>query len=207
MADEATNGTEATKRTRTKKGEGPLVVKFLDSKNEVHERIPDNLDAIQIVTKAGTVKNYPLSVFNLTLLKALAAESIKRRFSNAVFSAKNIDTMDVVATADDIYNNLREGKLYVRAEAGPRGRSFDYDLWVDAMVRASQKKAEAGKGKPWSKKLAEDFRTKLMSYTAEERKTKLALYKKDPVVERSLLEVKADRVAKAADDFDAFANL
>jgi len=209
----------AAKRTRMKKGDGPIVVNFLDEKNQVQKRITPEIDSVQVVNKAGKTVNYSVSALDVKTLRQLAADSLRKRFVSSAINQFKVDSkVDVLSIAHGVYDNIKSGKLYTRGEgAGKPGRQFDYDLWVNSMVRSSQIKHELGMKnklgqiiKPWGKKQAEDIRAMLELATSEKRKDITTKWMNDATVKRAVMEIKADRARKVVikdDGYDALSDI
>lgn len=201
------------KKTRAKKGEGPVSFKFVNDKNEASKRIPDVVDSVQVLNKAGKAKNYSVSNWPVNVLRQLAAASFKAKVNIAATNAVKVNPgVDVLTLIDEIYNNVKSGKLYARGEgAKSPGRTFDSALWVGALMRASQIKAEksGGKLKPWGKKQETDLTAKLGAGSSEDRKKWTTKWMTDPVVKRAVMEIKAERAKNAAPsgDYDALSDV
>lgn len=195
------------KATRAKKGDGPIAVKFLNSKNEETKRADAETESIRISDKSGKSKDYSVAKLSLPTLRQLALDALKRKVVSAVNSgSKSNGSVDVIKVSDDIYNNIVAGKFYVRAEGGAKpGRKFDVDIWADAMLRTSEIKSQMpnSKVKVFSKKIIDDFKTKLETMPDKDRKVFTAKLQNDAVFKRALYEVRAKRVSTTSGEFDA----
>lgn len=193
-------------KTRAKKGDGPILVKFLNAKNEETKRVDADTEFLRVATKEGQSKDYSVTKLSLPTLRQLALDAIKRKFVTAVFSGHKNGKVDVLKVSDEIYNNILNGKIYVRAEGAARpGRKFDVTLWGEAMLRTSVIKSQMpnSKVKPFSKKVIDDFKVKLEGMSDKDRKVFTAKLQNDAVFKRALLEVKAERVKSATSEYDA----
>lgn len=208
----ATTANSTDKKTRAKKGDGPVSFKFINDKNEASKRIPDNIDALQVINKAGKSKNLSISGLPVQVIRQLAASAFKVKLNSfAIASVKTNPNADVLGLADELYNNVKSGKLYVRGEgAKSPGRTFDFDLWVSAMIRMSQITAEKNpKVKPFSKKQEADLRARLEAATPADRKVMTTKWMTNPIVKRAVMEIKAERAKNAVSstDYENFDNL
>lgn len=195
-----------TKATRAKKGDGPILVSFLNSKNEVTKRADSETEVIRVADKDGKSKDYSITKLSLPTLRQLALDSLKRKFVSTVNSGNKNGSVNVIQVSDGVYNNILSGKIYVRAEgAGKPGRKFDSAIWAAAMLRTSEIKSKMpnSKVKVFSQKVINDFKIKLESMVDKERKIFTAKLQNDAVFKRALLEVRAEQVKSTSTEFDA----
>lgn len=191
---------ETVKKTRGKKGDGPVVVSYITSKNEESSRVSVDVEQIKVADRQGKSKLYPVSIVGAAALKQLAAFAFAKQLD--LYIRNTTDGKDVLACADAKVASLKEGKFYTKGEGkGGPGRSFDIELWVDSLIAtANQKK------KPASEKQLENFRLKMMSLGGKERREFCNKLLTDPVfkVNKKSIELKrASADAKKGGDFDA----
>lgn len=195
-----------TKATRAKKGEGPIVVKFLNSKNEETKRTDAETESLRIHDNSGKSKDYSITKLSLPTLRQLALDSLKRKVISAAVSGSKNGNADVIKITDSVYDNVLNGKIYIRAEGGGKpGRKFDSAIWAAAMLRTSEIKSKMpnSKTKVFTQKVIADFRTKLDTMPEKDRKVLTAKLQNDAVFKRALLEVRAEQVKGSASEFDA----
>ena len=207
------------KATRTKKGEGPVVMAFLDGENKEAARISDKTVALQIKDKNSGVLSFDLSKLPENVVRMLAADALKKRIDSTVRATVDGEGKDeqgnyiVLKTAEEVIARIMSGQIYARTgvtakegEAkGSRGRPFDFALWVDAMRDAAKIKASQGKkrenGAVWTEATEDQLsrlRVKLESATPAERKKMTDGFLKDKTVAFARSKIIAKRLAEAA---------
>lgn len=188
---------DQAKKTRAKKEDALVFVDFVNDKNERTKRIPENVHSLVVTDKNKNSKTYVVKELQLPILVQLATDALRRRFK----VLKPVGDKSVLQLAEEIYTNAKAGKLYVGGDGAPRqGRSFDVDLWVDAVVAAASVAAQNGKAKPISKKGADELRVKLSNMSPTERKTVTAKWGANPLIKRELMKIRAARADQAVKD-------
>jgi hypothetical protein len=208
----ATATAEVAKKGRTKKGEGPYTLSFVDGENKDSARIPANVASLKVADKAGKSKTYALSGLSPAIIHQLAADGMKRRLDASMRNNIGGDKTAIVL-ADEAYANIKAGKLYSKGEGkGGAGRTFDFDLWVMAIERTAKLKNanDPKKHKAATKAQLEALRTKLTAATPKDRAEMTAKWKKDPTFVLAKKQVDAERAGKQEikdTDTDALADL
>lgn len=205
------------KATRTKKGEGPVVLNFLDSEKKEYPRISEGVTALQIKDKVSGVFAFDLSALPQNVIRMLAADALKRRVDTAIRAAVDTDgkndkgEMAVIPTAQSVIDRILKGEIYaktgVAGEGGGkgRGRPFDYDLWVEAMGDAAKMKAQKGlkrkDGTPFTEATPEQLaklKAKMEAATPADRQKMTQGFLKDNVVAFAVKRLQAKRAQEAA---------
>lgn len=197
-----TNEQPAAKKGRAKKGEGAYTIVFVDADNKEHARVPANVNSIKIVDKAGRSQSFGVD-FSPVINKQLAADGYKRRLDAFLRAGTKDDPSKALALAGTLHTSVKEGKLFLRGE-GKVGRTFDFDLYIDAMVRTAK-----AKGKTVSDKQKAALHADLESKSPKERTDRIKKWSNDPIYKKSLLQIKAERAetsAKDTADYDATAD-
>lgn len=209
--------TEA-KATRTKKGEGPVVMHFVDSENKEAARISDKTVRLQVKDKNSGVLDFDLSKLPANVVRMLAADALKKRIDSSVRATVDADgknekgEMAVISTAQEVIDRIMSGQIYARTGAvkegkgtGQRGRPFDFDLWIEAMREASKIKAGQKKvrenGQPWTEATQDQLdrlKAKLEATAPADRKKMTDNFLKDKTVAFAVAKIKAKRAAEAA---------
>lgn len=215
-----TETTTETKATRTKKGEGPVVMHFVDAENKEAVRISENTVRLQVKDKNSGVLDFDLSKLPANVVRMLAADALKKRIDSSVRATVDAEGKDekgefaVIKTAQEVIDRIMSGQIYARTGApkeggkgGARGRPFDFDLWVEAMreaskIKASQKKVREN-GQPWTEATEDQLarlRAKLEATAPADRKKMTDNFLKDKTVAFAVAKIKTQRAAKAAQD-------
>lgn len=214
--------TEA-KATRTKKGEGPVVMHFVDSENKEAARISDKTVRLQVKDKNSGVLDFDLSKLPANVVRMLAADALKKRIDSSVRATVDAEGKDekgefaVIKTAQEVIDRIMGGQIYARTGAGvkegkgtgQRGRPFDFDLWIEAMREASKIKAGQKKvrenGQPWTEATQDQLdrlKAKLEATAPADRKKMTDNFLKDKTVAFAVAKIKAKRAAEAAQKED-----
>lgn len=190
---------QAVEKARTKKGEGPFVVSFVDDKGDKSTRSGPKTKAISILGKAEK-KEIPFIVTELpqAMRDQLAAMAIAKRISSYVANNVNDKGDNVLEFARKAWEDMKAGKLYARGAGKGVGRPFPFDKWNAIMVRAGELK----KQKPTDKQLS-DFRAKLESATGKDRQALINKLLADKNIARAKAEWEAKNTEadEAADGF------
>ncbi len=215
---ETAQNTEA-KATRTKKGEGPVVMAFLDAEQKSAPRINDKTVALQIKDKANGVLSFDLAKLPENVVKMLAADALKKRIDSTVRASVDAEGKNeqgefvVLKTAQEVIDRIMSGQIYARTgtaakeggKGGARGRPFDFDLWIEGMREASKIKAKQGlktkSGAVWTEATQDQLdrlKAKLEATTPAERKKMTDGFLKDKTVAFAVAKIKASRLAEAA---------
>ncbi len=215
---ETAQNTEA-KATRTKKGEGPVVMAFLDAEQKSASRINDKTVALQIKDKANGVLSFDLAKLPENVVKMLAADALKKRIDSTVRASVDAEGKNeqgefvVLKTAQEVIDRIMSGQIYARTgtaakeggKGGARGRPFDFDLWIEGMREASKIKAKQGlktkSGAVWTEATQDQLdrlKAKLEATTPAERKKMTDGFLKDKTVAFAVAKIKAARLAEAA---------
>jgi len=193
------------KKTR---GDGPVVVMYIDAQNKEHKRVPADVVQVKVTGKDGKAgKTYAIDSLPVGVRNQLAAFAFARRAD--IFIRNSVDDdgkVNVLDKADEVFNSLKEGKFYSRGEGkGGPGRTFDIDLWVETM-----KVAAAKKGTPATPKQLTTFKSKLEAMQGKDRSTFLMKLTKDPNVKLAKLEIEAKKLggkkASTSDDYNALSD-
>lgn len=192
---------DAVKKTRGKKGDGPVVVSYVNNKNEESTRVTADVEQIKVADRHGKSKLYPVSIVGAATLKMLAAHNLAKALD--LYVRNSTDGTDVLKCADAKIAALKDGKFYSKGEGkgGQVGKPFDYDLYIDAICATADQKAKAGKvikstGKkvePASDAMRDRARIKLMSFaTGKERREFIDKHlMSDPVFKTNFLTLQA----------------
>lgn len=210
--------TEDAKATRTKKGEGPVVMAFSDGEKSA-PRISDKTVALEIKDKNNGVLSFDLSKLPEAVVRMLAADALKKRIDSTVRATVDADGKNeqgefvVLKTAQEVIDRIMSGQIYARTgtaakeggKGGARGRPFDFDLWVEGMREASKIKAKQGlktkSGAVWTEATQDQLdrlKAKLEAATPADRKKMTDGFLKDKTVAFAVAKIKAARLAEAA---------
>lgn len=197
----ATTNTQTAPVSR-KRGEGPIVVRFIEEGGNETKRISDKLESIQVANKAG--KNISLDLAELPddVIAALAGFAVAKMVE--VYARNHADPEKpetVLTLAQEKFSQLKEGKFYTRAEGGKAGRTFDFDMYVEIMKRA----LTSAKRK-WTKQMLADYRAKLEAMAGKERTGHILKFMKDPHYKLAAAQVKAEYAEQEAARADSGSN-
>lgn len=202
----ATAKSEPAASVKGKKGEGVVVVRFVDSKDTGDlKRVPADVHAVTVANRKGASKSFVIDQLPPALRNQLAAFALGKRMDIHVRNSAKEDGSDVVEIASQLFEALKAGKFYTRTEGkGGPGRTFDFDKWVEIMKITADKRK-----KPATAKNLADFRKKLESFSSpKDRSAYLNGLMKDPVVKVAKNEVEAREEKKkiGTTDYDALAD-
>lgn len=207
-----------TKATRTKKGEGPVVMAFSDGE-KLAPRINDKTVALEIKDKNNGVLTFDLSKLPENVVKMLAADALKKRIDSTVRATVDAEGKNdkgefvVLKTAQEVIDRIMSGQIYARTGTaakeggvkGARGRPFDFELWVEGMREAAKIKAGRGEktksGDVWKEATQDQLdrlKAKLEAATPADRKKMTDGFLKDKVVAFAVAKIKAKRLAEEA---------
>lgn len=193
---------DTVKKARGKKGDGPVIVSYISSKNEESSRVSADVEQIKVADRHGKSKLYAVNSVGASAMKQLAAFALAKKID--LYVRNTSDGKDVLACADAQIANLKDGKFYAKGEGkGGPGRSFDTQLWIDTIVATAQQKK-----KPLTEKQIDQFGAKLMSLGGKERREFCNKLLSDPVFKVCQLNIKSKRAsaeAKKGSDYDALA--
>jgi len=130
---------------KTKRGTGPVVVTYIDAENKEHKRVPATISQIKVASRDGKKsKNYAVDKLSPATMKQMVGFAIAKKFDTGIRNSADDDGMvDVIASADAMWANFVEGKLYTRGEGkGGPGRTFDVQMWADILVAAYERKTK-----------------------------------------------------------------
>jgi hypothetical protein len=166
---------EAKAKGRKKKGEGPVTFMFLDTENKEHARVPSNVDGVKVTAKDGKSQTFKVGTLAPAILQQMAADALKRKFDMAIRSGYSAEKNNVISLATESFENIKSGKLFVRAASGTggkgAGRTFDAGYWVGVTERYAKLLSDRDpkKNKPASKAQLEALKTKLEASTTQQR--------------------------------------
>lgn len=205
-------------KTRTKKGDGPVVLNFLDAENKEASRISDKTVSLQIKDKSDGVMTVNLGDLPENVVRMLAADALKKRIDSAVRATVDTEgkvdgAYAVIKTADEVVKRIMSGQIYARTgaaaktdgEKSARGRKFDTALWVETMRVAQEIKVNAKKlrkdGTPHvlaTQDQLDKLAAKFEAATPAERKKMTDGYLKDATVEFARKKLLLERARDAA---------
>lgn len=193
--------TDTAKKTRTKKGEGPYTLSFVDGDNKDSPRIPAVVSALKVEDKESKKsKSYSIQGLSPVVLQQLAADGLKRRLDAFIRNSIGGEKTAIVL-ADEMYGNIKSGKLYLKGEGGGKGagRTFNFDLYINAMERNAKLRNESDpkKFKLATKQQLASLRVKLEAATPAERKALIKGWSGDPIFMLAKKQVEAEQAATA----------
>lgn len=194
MAKEAvkTSAPKADVATRGKKGDGPVVISFLDNAGNESKRVNEKTEAIRVADKNGGVVNFSLTELSPAIRNQLAILGIVKRVDTFVRNGAKQDGANVINLANSVIGSLKEGTIYSRKEGGAStGRPFDFNFY--RLVMEATAKA---KGKPASEKQLEAWENGLKARTPTDRKTYIAKLKTDPAFMVAFKKAEAQKLAQ-----------
>lgn len=189
----AANGKTEEKASRTKKGEGPFVISFIDADNKETPRVPNAVHAVKVVDKSKNEKLFTIGELSPAVKERLAASGLRNILGAGARNGANDDGSNVLDIVSKLFENVKEGKLYAAREGGksgaPRGRQFDYQLWIDVGIRTKKLRREEA---PTDAQIA-NSRLKLEAMTPADRNAKIKQWKDDPFFALAHKEITAER--------------
>ena len=193
------NGTDAPKRGRAKKGEGPYTVSFIDNEDKEHNRVPAGVKAVKITQKDGKASSFTMTALDVKVIQQLAADGLKRAVDTFVRNGIGGDKSAIVL-ASEKFEQIKSGKIYARKEGASKpGRSFDFDLYIAVAERTAKLLNEKNKKFPLpTKKQLEAVGTQLRSLSAQERNEKIKKHKQNPMYALAYKQVVAERATSSA---------
>lgn len=183
-------------RGRQKKVDMAYTIGFLNEKNEDGARIPTNVHAVQVVDAAGKKKVINLKDIPSSVLAQLAADGIRKKLNFFLKDVTKANLAEVHSLTDEFIKVAKDATLYIPKEGGGPGRSFDFDFWIAVMEKASKIEVDAGnpKAKLMTDKVKAEFRTKMESWTPQERTEKKKQWEQRKAVKNAIKIVQAERV-------------
>lgn len=185
----------AGKATRGKKGDGPVVVSFLDNAGAVAKRVNDKTEAVRVADKSGNVLDFPLTSLSPSMRNQLIALAVAKRFDTYVRNGAKVEGSNVITLANSVADSLKSGALYSRKEGtgAGAGRPFDYAFWKEVITHTAKLK-----GLEATEKQLEAFEAKYRLMTPADRKAKLAKMKAgDPTFNVAYKKVETARFANS----------
>lgn len=194
---------EAAKtRGRKAKGEGPVEIMFVDANNKEHSRVPANVHGLVIKAKSGKVQSFAISSLSPAIMAQMAADALKRKMSMHIGSGYDAAKDNVISLAVEAFENVKTGKLYVRAEGGKGGpgRSFDVAYWVAVTARAAKllNDNDPKKHKIPAKSQLEALAAKLTAANTQGRDDWKKKNIKNPVFNLAKKQIDAEKAGAAA---------
>lgn len=203
------------KRGRTKAADMPIAVFYDNGGDEAEPRTTDKLNSL-VVEDRKNKRNLKVDIKSIppAVLLQLAAQQLSSRIIVATRKAE-----DVSVALKELTDNLKAGKIYVRAEkgeAGQRGRKFDFELyqeactrWTQALVEGDIAREKADKTKQYKAKrtmesAAEFTRLwveKLKAANPKQRAEMIKELEKDPKFKSQVTTIKAERAKVSKKDF------
>lgn len=184
-------------RGRQKKTDMAYTIGFLNDKNEDSARIPANVNAVKVVDCNGKLRVISLKDIPSPVLAQLAADGLRKKLNFFYKDVTKNSVDQIQSLTDEFIKVAKDATLYIPKEGGGPGRSFDFDFWVAVMEKASKIKVDAGnpKAKLMTDKVKAEFRTKMESWTPQERTEKKKLWEQDKAVKNAIKLVQAERVS------------
>lgn len=204
---------------KTKRGDGPLTVAYIDAANKEHKRVVAGASQLKVVVKGGKSKVYSISALSPAVREQLVLEAVKKRMD--IFARNTVKDdagADVLLATDAVYDMLKGGELYSRKEGGVGGpgKSFDFDRYIaiikSAIANKAKNKVKSKSGnlvQPLTEKQLADIRTSIESKTPVERRKIVASYRSDPFFvlaekEHDAMQAKKDIADGNFDETDLF---
>ena len=177
MAQATKTETKTNGAARGKKGDGPVIVSYIDRDGKDAKRVSDAVEAIRVLAKNGKSVEFRIDQLSPSIRNQLVAMAFAKRVDTYVRNSVDIEGTNVVSLAQHIFDGLVAGNIYSRKEgAVSTGRPFDTGYWRAIMAEtAKMKKKEV------SEKQLDSFEMKLSSMTPADRKSYLAKAKEDKV--------------------------
>jgi len=200
------------KRGRKKQGEAPFVVTYVNAEGNEEVRVPSTVSYVRLKANGSDV-DVDVSQFPENTLKMLAAFALSKRIEATVRKSQ-----DVIKDANDYIELLRQGKFYTRTAkegSGKRGRSFDIELWVEAMERTLRVKVKHDMARAKKEGRAprmteeqvpqflEQFKAKLEAAEGKNRNAITTKLMADQVFKVQMLALKTERAKNEAKNADA----
>lgn len=209
---------EATDETK-KRGDGPIIVTYVDEKAADNKRVVAGVTAVQIKDRKGNVKSYTLAAIPTEVQGQLIALAFAQRAKTYVNNqAKDDENADVIALTDRIFSDMIEGKVYSRTESeggAPRGRVFDPSDYVEALKLTLAAQAKAGvvnkkTGQPVKEATEGQLKqigTQLISLKGKERTVKIKSFMDNPIFKKHYLALMSKKIKVSADENEAIEDL
>ena len=212
MAKTATVTKEVAEKSAThsrgKKGDGPVVITYLNDKGEEGKRVSENTVAIRIADKGGNSVELSVNDLAPATRNQLIILGATKRVDTFVRNGAKQDGANVIQLATGVISSLKSGIIYSRKEGSGTGagRPFDY-----AFYRLVMEATANAKKTPASEKQLDKWEEKLKARTPSDRKAYIAGLRLDPVFNVQFKKADAARLALASkgktSDHDALADL
>lgn len=185
---------------RKKKGDGPVTVSFIDSENKSFKRVPAGVHSVVVADRHNKVKQYSMSAIPPTVVMQLAADALKKRLDAHGRNSANDKGDNVIENTDKLFEAIKKGKIYLKGEGkGSPGKKFDFDLWIDTMVLATDlMNLKNPKQKLMTAKNKEAMRIVLEAKTPTERTEQVKKWKSNSIFSLAYARIKAKREEEAA---------
>ena len=205
--------TAQTEKSKSR-GNGPISITFIDESGKTSKRVPAKVMGVSVLERAtGKVKEYNIDDLPEDMLRAHAAHGVGKRLEmygrNTV---KNNPNKSVLSCTDDMFDDMKKGLMYRKAESngtgGGAGRPFDYDMWVEVMTATAH-----AKGKKLNEDQISKFVIGLKALSPTERKQDIKKRMGDAYVQSALKTVQAKRLAQGLkkgtinSEYDALSDL
>ena len=186
---------------RGKKGDGPIVITYLNDKGEVSKRVSDTTVGVRVADRHDHVVDYKIDQLSPAIRQQLVALALAKRIDTYVRNSVDDAASNVIELSGTVYDGIKNGEIYTRKEGaagGGAGRPFDFTFWRNIMAETARlKKVNA------TDKLLDAFEGKLKSMTPGDRKTYLANKKNDKVFMMAWKRAEISKLSESVKKGDA----
>ena len=190
--DVAKTASPVETHSRGKKGDGPVVISFLDENGNESKRVSDKSQAIRIADKNGNTVELSVNDLSPATRNQLIILGAVRRVDTFVRNGAKQDGANVISLATGVINSLKNNVIYSRKEGTGTGAGRPFDFAFYRLVMAATAKS---KGHEASEKQLEAWETKLKARTPADRKAYIAKLRTDPSFNVSFKKADAARLA------------
>lgn len=137
----------ADQKAMKKRGDGPIVMMFVDAGGKLHKRVPLNVTGISIAPKGGEAKVYSLAEIPETVHAAFIASGLANRQKSYITNHGKKDGSDALSLGDEVFADVKSGKVYSKTASdgtSKQGRKFDAVIHCDAWKAAFKQMAKNG---------------------------------------------------------------
>lgn len=195
MAKNGTTTVEASTEPKKTRGEGPVVVAYLDSEGKASKRVSDKTTAIRVSGKEdGSQTDFSLSDVPASIVNQLLANAVAKRVDTSIRNGIKVEGATVSDLASKIFATIKSGVINTKKEGGGKGAGRQYDPSFDLAVMEAYMQAKL-KRAPTPKEL-EVYETKLTSFTPAERKAHIAKNMNDAQYKVTRKKAEAARLAQ-----------
>ncbi len=203
----ATNTASNGKAKRRARNSGPMQITFVDANGKSDfKRVPAHCTGMRVAV-GNKVHVYTVTDYPEQTITSLAFNALATRAKTQVANHGDDIGSNVFDLIDSVNGDFKSGKLYNKAEGGPRGKPFDAEMYADAykqskawMAKRNVEVTVNGKKvpvKPLTDKEHADLVVWLQTATPDKRKQRTDLWAKNDVFRKMFATLKANKISIA----------